>query len=367
MISGSGIFFDGQTSARRDVVAELTPDALIVRGEDGQALAQWPYAELDQVHSDEQVLRLGRGRQSLARLEIRDPAFAAAIDDMAASVDRTGKVQRRMSIKMAVLVVLAVISVGIMALFALPALAARLTPLLPLGVERKLGQAVDAQLRASLGGGSAGLPLDCGEGDSGQPGRAALALLIDRLEAAADLPQPLRAGVIRRKEPNAVALPGGQIYVFEGLIARAETPDELAGVLAHEIGHVARRDGVKSVLETAGLSFLFGMLFGDFVGGGAIVVSAQTVLQSSYSRDAEAGADAYGVALMNEVGGNAQALGALLSRIDDLHGADVAILSDHPPTADRVAAIRSLAKPAGGPPLLDSAQWAALKSICARR
>jgi hypothetical protein len=106
MISGSGIFFDGQTSARRDVVAELTPDALIVRGEDGQALAQWPYAELDQVHSDEQVLRLGRGRQSLARLEIRDPAFAAAIDDMAASVDRTGKVQRRMSIKMAALVVL---------------------------------------------------------------------------------------------------------------------------------------------------------------------------------------------------------------------------------------------------------------------
>jgi Zn-dependent protease with chaperone function len=367
MISGTGIFFDGQTSARREVVAELAPDALIVRGADGQALAQWPYSELDQVYSDDQVLRLGRGRESLARLEIRDPAFAAAIDDMAARVDRTGKVQRRLSMKMAALVVLAVVSVGSMALFALPALAARLTPLLPFGVERKMGQAVDAQLRAGLGSGYAGLPLDCGEDDSGQPGRAALSVLIGRLEAAAALPQPLRAGVIRRKEPNAIALPGGQIYVFEGLIARAETPDELAGVLAHEIGHVARRDGVKSVLETAGLSFLFGMLFGDFVGGGAIVVSAQTVLQSSYSRDAEAGADAYGVALMNKVGGNSEALGTLLSRIDDLHGADVAILRDHPQTADRVAAIRSLAKPASGRPLLDSAQWAALKNICARR
>jgi Zn-dependent protease with chaperone function len=138
-------------------------------------------------------------------------------------------------------------------------------------------------------------------------------------------------------------------------------------VIAHEIGHVARRDGVKSVLETAGLSFLFGMLFGDFVGGGAIVVSAKTVLQSSYSRDAEAGADAYGIALMNKVGGNAEALGALLTRIDDLHGDGPAILRDHPPTADRVAAIRSLAKPGTGRPLLDSAQWASLKNICAGR
>ncbi len=365
MVSGSGIFFDGLTSARQDVVAELAPDALIVRGADGQALAQWPYGELDQVYSDDQVLRLGRGRQSLARLEIRDPVFAAAIDDMAASVDRTGKVQRRSNMKIAALVVLAAVSVGTMALFALPAIATRLAPFLPLGVERKLGQAVDAQLRASLGSSPAGMPLDCGEADGEQRGRAALAALIGRLEAEAALPVPLQAGVLRRKQANAIALPGGQIYVFEGLIARAETPDELAGVIAHEIGHVARRDGVKSVLETAGLSFLFGMLFGDFVGGGAIVVSAKTVLQSSYSRDAEAGADAYGVALVNRVGGQAEALGALLTRIDDLHGDGPAILRDHPATADRVAAIRSLAKPGSGRPLLDSAQWAALKNICA--
>ena len=71
MISGSGIFFDGQTSARQKVAAELAPGALIVRGADGQTLAQWPYAELDQVHSDDQVLRLGRGRGSLAhRLDL---------------------------------------------------------------------------------------------------------------------------------------------------------------------------------------------------------------------------------------------------------------------------------------------------------
>ena len=367
MISGSGIFFDGNTSARQDVTVELAPVDLLLRSHTGQLLAQWPYAELDQVVSPDQVMRLSRGHKSLARLEIRDPAFAAAVDEMAARVDRTGAVQRRMSMKVAALVIVAAASLGSIALFALPALATRLTPLLPFGIERKLGQAVDAQLRASLGSNVAGMPLECGEGAGERPGSTALSALIARLQAEAGVAVPLRAGVMRRKEPNAIALPGGQIYVFDGLIARAETPDELAGVIAHEIWHVARRDGVRAVLETAGLSCVFGMLLGDFFGGGAIVLSARTVLQSSYSRDAEAAADAYGVALMNKVGGNGEALGSLLARIDDLHASGPALLRDHPQTADRVVAIRSLAKPASAPPLLDSAQWAALKNICVGR
>jgi Zn-dependent protease with chaperone function len=226
---------------------------------------------------------------------------------------------------------------------------------------------VDAQLRASLSSDIAGTPLECGEAVAERPGRVALSLLISRLEAEAALPMPLRVGVMRRKEPNAIALPGGQIYVFEGLIAQAQTPDELAGVIAHELGHVVRRDGVRGLLETAGLSFLFGMVFGDFVGGGAIVLAARTILQSSYSRETEAAADAYAVALMNRVGGKAEALGSLLSRIDALHGAGPAVLSDHPQTAQRVAAIRSLARHGAGNPLLDDAQWASLKNICAGR
>jgi hypothetical protein len=70
---------------------------------------------------------------------------------------------------------------------------------------------------------------------------------------------------------------------------------------------------------------------------------------------------------MNNVGGNAAALAALLTRIDDLHETGPAILRDHPETAKRTAAIRALAKPVSGPPLLDSLQWAALKNICVGR
>jgi Zn-dependent protease with chaperone function len=367
MNSGSAIYFDGNTTARRDVVVELSPAALVIRDLQGEVLARWPYAELEHVAAPDEVLRLGRGRDSLARLEIRDAALAAAVDEMALRVDRTGTVQRRLSMKIAALVVVAVASVACIALLALPALAARLTPLMPYGVERKLGEAVEAQLRATLGSGRAGLPLECGNAGGERAGAAALAALLGRLQAEADLPLPARAAVLRRPEANAIALPGGQIYLFEGLIDKAETPDELAGVIAHEFAHVAHRDGVKALLETAGLSFLFGMVFGDFVGGGAIVVAARTVLQSSYSRETEAAADAYAVALVKKAGGRADALGALLSRIEDLHTSGPSILRDHPPVAERLAAIAALAGQGRVRPLLGAAEWAALKNICAGR
>ena len=363
--SGSGVYFDGATSARQDVAIELAPAMLLIRSQRGEVLAEWSYAEIEQIVAPEAVLRVAhRGSPTLARLEIRDPAFAAALDDIATTVDRTDTTQRRGRTKVAILVIAAVASFSFMALFALPAIATRLTPLVPEAVERKLAEAVEAQLRASFGSSVHGLPLDCGEIEVEKPGRAALQALIGRLTAAANLSMAVRAGVLRRNEINAIALPGGQIYLFAGLIAKAETPDELVGVIAHEIGHVARRDNVKAVLETAGLSFLFGILLGDFVGGGSIVVAARTVLQSSYSRETEAAADAYGVALMNKLGGDANALGRILSRVAGVHGTPPKILLDHPETSERVASIRSMAASASGQPLLGIAEWSALKRIC---
>jgi predicted Zn-dependent protease len=189
-----------------------------------------------------------------------------------------------------------------------------------------------------------------------------------KLEAAAALPVPLETKVVRRTEPNAVALPGGLIYAFEGLIEKSETPDELAGVIAHEIGHVANRDGTRSILQSAGLSFLFGMLLGDFVGGGAVVIGARAVLQSSYSREVESAADRYGVDLMSRAGGDPRALGVMLDRIAGAIHPGVEILSDHPDTKARVAVINSLASLArSAQPLLEPNEWRALKRICTAR
>jgi predicted Zn-dependent protease len=258
-------------------------------------------------------------------------------------------------------------SLVLVAVVGLPLIAARATTLVSYGVERKLGRAVDAQVHAALDSRHLGAAFDCVQDDAESPARAAFRKLMDQLEHAAALPHQFDAVVVRRGEPNAIALPGGRIYVFQGLIAQAESVDEVAGVISHEIGHIAHRDGTRSIIEGAGLSVLFGMLLGDFVGGGAVVISATTILKTSYSRHAEAAADAYGVWLMTKAGGDPRALGRILLRIAGTTHPGPKILIDHPETRDRVAAIDALAPPAPPAPrrpLLDGGEWAALRSIC---
>ncbi len=302
---GAGIYFDGKTSARHDVTVVLAPNALQISEHGGGLLAEWPYDEVEELAAPDKVLRLGRrGNAVLERLEIFEPEFAAAVDDRAINVDRTGTRQRRQRGSVIGWTVAATASLLLVAWFGVPALASRIAPLLPVAVDRKLGDAVDMQMRGILDTRKSGAEFECGTAEAEKAGRAALDKIVQRLEASAALPEKLRTFVVRRNEANAITLPGGQVYVFRGLIEKADNADELAGVIAHEIGHVTHRDGTKAVLEGGGLSFLFGILLGDFVGGGAVVIAAKTVLQSSYSREAESAADAYGAALMNRAGGN---------------------------------------------------------------
>jgi Zn-dependent protease with chaperone function len=366
-ISGPATFFDGVTSARRDVTVELAPDALRVLGPDGSALAEWRYDRLEHRSAPDEALRLGQaGSPVLARLEVRDPQLAAEIDDRSLPLDRSGRGDRRLRTQVVVWSLAATASLLLVAVWGVPRIATELAPLVPYSVERKLGAAIERQVRASLAGSHAGA-LECGNSPGEQPGRAAFDKLMERLETSAALPIPLKAFVVRSPDANAIALPGGYIYVFQGLIEDAKTPDELAGVIAHEIGHVAHRDGMRSVLQTAGLSLMFGMLLGDFVGGGAVVLAAKTILQTSYTREVETAADIHSVALMKQIDGDPRALGAILQRIAGTSHPGPKILADHPDTLDRVARIEAAASAAPGAPtrpLLTRAEWAALKNIC---
>jgi Zn-dependent protease with chaperone function len=149
-------------------------------------------------------------------------------------------------------------------------------------------------------------------------------------------------------------------------VRQSRSPDELAGVIAHEIGHVAHRDGTRSLLQAAGLSFLFGMLLGDFTGGGLVVIAAKTVVQSAYSREVETAADLYGVSLMARAGGDPRALATMLERIAGPIEPGASLLRDHPDTKERVARINAAAGEMTSvpKPLLTPPQWDALKKIC---
>jgi Zn-dependent protease with chaperone function len=369
--SGPAWYFDGRTSARLAATAELGAQSLQIRSPSGDLLAEWPYAELGVFSAPEGVLRLGRPRSpGAARLEIRDSELAAAFDAHAGAVRHVGAIDRRSRVKVVGWSLAALVSAVLVAIFGVPAIVSRLTPLVPIRLEQRLGASVDQQVRMVLAPATRDRPFECG--NAAQAGRVAFDKLVHELEAAATLPFSLSAAVIRRPEANAIALPGGRVYVFQGLLAKADNPDELAGAIAHEMGHVAHRDGVRMVMQAAGLSFLFGMLIGDFSGGGVAVLAMRSVLQSSYSRETEAAADAYGANLIGRLGRDPRALGAILIRIAGTPGPMAKILLDHPEAQERAAAIDALAAGARLPAgtnavaaLLDASEWAALRRICA--
>src|SRR6185503_7140116 len=212
--SGTGTFFDGRISTRRQVRVTLGARTLTIDDVEGRLLAEWPYEEIEGLAGPDGVLRLGRhGQVRLERLTIADAAFAAAVDARAANVDRTGGLQHRQRLAVVGLSFVAVATLLLVAWFGVPAVAARVAPLLPVSVERKLGAAVDMQIRSSLDTKHAGTAFECGNGDGKADARAAFAKVTQRLETAAVLPQPLRFTIVHRPESNAFAIPGGQVYV----------------------------------------------------------------------------------------------------------------------------------------------------------
>ncbi len=365
-VRGPATYFNGATSKRHDVIVETAANSLRIINDDQTHLVdEWNYADL-RGRSAPAGTRLGRrGQEALARLVVHDAALAAAIEERAPALDRGGAADRKLRRRVVVLSLAAIASLVLTAVLGMPVLANRITPLIPLPMEKQFGEAIDKQIRPLLDTGGRGAAFQCGNGAWQAAGRRSLDKLVRQLDLAANGPYHARVEVVRRKEANAFALPGGHVYVFEGLLAKSETPDELAGVIAHEMGHVVHRDGTRAVLQSAGLSFLFGMMLGDFVGGGAVVIAAKTVLSSSYSRHAEAAADDYSVKLMQKVEADPKALAAILSRIASAKEEGFELLRDHPDTRARIAVISKATVEDPPKPLLTGAEWKALKAICA--
>src|SRR5579871_3697927 len=196
--AGPAIFFDGVTSARQVVTVELGATALQLRAPGDDALAEWPYAELAAFSAPDGVLRLGRTRSPvLARLEIHDPDLAAAFTARAGRIKHFGAVEPRTRVKVVGWSLAAVTSAVLVAMFGVPAIVERVTPMVPVRIEQRLGSSVDFQVRALLVRGDKNR-FECGDAASAQASRAAFDKLVRRLETAAALPVPVRASVVRR-------------------------------------------------------------------------------------------------------------------------------------------------------------------------
>ncbi|MEL6586522.1 MAG: M48 family metallopeptidase [Pseudomonadota bacterium] len=201
-------------------------------------------------------------------------------------------------------------------------------------------------------------------------GQAALDDMTERVAEGVDLPYDLVVRVLddsRNPALNAYAVAGGRITFFHSMILAAESPDEIAAVLAHELGHVVYDDPVRHMLQSAAAMAVLSVLIGDVTGGGLIGGTAGAALQSSYSRTAEVRADAFARDQLTAVGLPPSALGRMFERFRDRYGDTeglVAHFSTHPQLADRIAAAGARGDPVSGAPALSDRAWQDLRAIC---
>jgi len=114
-----------------------------------------------------------------------------------------------------------------------------------------------------------------------------------------DQPYDLKVYILPVKQVNALALPGGPIVIFEGLLSKAESPEELAGVIAHEIQHILLRHSTRGILRNMAESMLVSIFLGDVNSVMEGVINLAGELETlGLSREMETEADQKGMELI---------------------------------------------------------------------
>ena len=341
---GQAIFFDGKTAAGQAAHAGLTATHLDINlASDGSALASWPLATLARSDAGGPADHATfRSSQSSARLQVADPPLLAALRQAGKMGASSSGWRPRTWAGLAV-GLCAALAVAAVLIDRMPDL---LLPLVPHSLERGWSTGIEAV----VGAGSRRCV--------GASGEAALAALMARLADGAGI-EPPSLTVLDNPLVNAFTLPDGTVVLLRGLIARATGPDELSGVLAHELGHVRRRDPTREMLRRLEVNML-----ARSVGWGGNVAGQMTAL--SYGRRAEAAADASALATLRRAGLRADGLARFFTELTASSGTDAlpAFLSDHPADASRAA---SLQTGPSGDPAMDAAAWAAVQGMCGRK
>ena len=204
---------------------------------------------------------------------------------------------------------------------------------LPVSVDRSIGQMASQSIPIGQG-----LPKD-------HAAQKFVEQVVERLKPYAALQGlDFQVRVVDDPQPNAFALPGGQMVVYTGLLELAHSADQVAGVLAHEMAHATLRHGLMRVGQSMGVIAAVQLLMGD--AAGLVALGAQLAQQSvltSYSRVAEREADLEGARMLHEAGIDPEAMAEFFLLIHQERGDMPKIptwISTHPGDEDRAESIR---------------------------
>jgi Zn-dependent protease with chaperone function len=374
-----GVYSDGESAALHTIVVKLASTGLTLSGED--IAVEWPIKRLRRLPSpaDGSIMLALHG--SDARLII-SPEHADVLRQFFPVLMDARKVRRGTIILGASLTALAASVAGFL-FFGLPALSGPLAHMTPLAVEERMGE--QSNHFVSL------FSNECVASPAAQ---ASLDELGERLRTVSQSPFELKLRIIDAQFPNAFALPGGWIVVTDDLIDLMESPDELAGVLAHETAHVSQRHVMSAQIREMGFGMLLEFMIGGGSGAGQGLARAGASLESyRHTRGAEAEADDFAMQYLVDADLNPDSLAQFFDRLaefiesesrsedNDAESVDEAepvsdsgasgewveaLLRTHPETRERAEKARLIAASIdwSGEPALSDDAWAEIQSVC---
>jgi len=354
-MSAQARYYDGVSAVAHRVSILHDQTSLIITG--GGRSLRWPYSEIRV--ADKHRGTFERGKEQLT---IEDRQLAKML---IALLPRNGKARGDRSFIIHIMVLAGVVLATVFVL--IPLLSPLVVPYLPTSFDKHLGRYAMKTFST--------LPR-C----EGKEGLDAANALVARLASSVGTEHEYEVTLINRSMVNALALPGGQIVLFRGLIDKASGPDELAGILAHEIGHVEKRHGTEALVRATMTSFMLDVVTG---GGGTLVYMGAQIRDLSYSREREAEADQFARKLMAKQKIDPRGMAQFFERMQaqtkqreakkekdggyDMDGL-WKFLSTHPGDNDRASAARKAydAKTAYRPAMRD-AEWNALRTACSAK
>jgi hypothetical protein len=335
--------YDGDTAVKHPVEAERAGGNLRIRFADGDTLDLAP-GRLIHVESRSGHEVYGRPDMQGWRLGLK-PEDVAALAAVLPRRQRYGGIIDRVGLIPA-LVAFLLVSAGV--IYAGGKLPQWLAPHIPQAWEKQYG----AALVGDLGG----------KYCAGAGGQAALDTLTAKLAPDAG---KLKVRVVPVKMVNAAALPGGTIVIFNELLAESDTPEEVAGILAHEVAHVERRHVTQAMIRDLGLGLVVSA-FGGQTGG-----SINGLLSAGYSRGSENEADRDAIAKLRRAGIDPRPTAKFFKKLADQEARfgrvaqGLSYVSTHPMSGDRQRAFAASAdKGRSYQPALTREEWEALFNIC---
>ena len=349
-------YADGRAAVTREAQCDPGVGADALRFRIGETEHVWPYAELRRADDDAGAVILKRRPDTGERLYFQPGAELEL--RVAAPELFSNKALGVEGVRTVGGLAAAAWSLAALFLLGVPYAAEPIAGVIPPRYREQIGDISWSQLE--------GIVEYCDDSDE------AARILNDmayRLMTTSNVPQrdDIWITIVDAPIPNAFALPDHSIVVTDDLIAMAEHPDEITGVIAHEIAHIEHDHIMKNIIRSVGAGIFFDVVFGGAGAGQMVAIASVNLAGLRFSRDDEADADARGLDYLEAANIDTGGLARFFDRFAEeaeAHGGEIAtLLSSHPATAARAEAARARSRE-GRAPSLSDADWRVVQSAC---